>query len=804
MDARPRDFSRLMNGIGFDNQPPPFDLGPGFVDGVPRFGKAFMGNRHSSEGIFNHIAPDLAPSISIPSDLAPISTTSNLASIPISSNLDSTCDVSCSGVENLHDDYDFSDSVLIYINQILMEEDVENKGCMLHESLELQAAEKSLYDVIGKKYPPSPDPVPNFACQGLDFLDDGYARDHVSSEGYIYMNSSDNDYVYDNVDNHGSSIADPSLGYNIGEYTNAPPVIETFPVHQTLQSSYSRASSNRSSNSASTVINGYVDSPISTYSHNKASELCNSSEPFSSLFNKGFEEANKFLPEVVNVNANGLSKESKGRNHEMEVKFEEKDESGELSWAWGGSTKGRKHLHEDSVALEEERSFKQAAIYPESTVRSDMFDKVLLSHAGDKNEAIVSLREILQTAASRKAQQSVQSKGSGGVKGRGKKQSGTKDVIDLRTLLTSCAQAVAADDRRTASDLLKQIRQHSSPFGDGNQRLAHCFADGLEARMAGTGTQIYKALTGKRTSAADVLKAYLVYLAACPFRKLSQFFSNKTISKLTRNATRIHIIDFGILYGFQWPTFFQCQASRQNGPPRIKITGIDFPQPGFRPAERVEETGRRLANYAEDFKVPFEYNAIAKKWETIQVEDLKLEEGEVLIVSCLYRMKNLPDETMMIDSARNTVLNMIRKIQPDIFINGVINGAYSAPFFVTRFKEALFHFSSHFDMLETIVPRECSERILIERDLLGKEALNVVACEGWERVERPETYKQWQVRIMRAGFKQLPLDPEIKNKAIEKVRTRYHKDFVIGEDSRWLLQGWKGRIVYALSTWKPV
>ncbi|KAK3006892.1 hypothetical protein RJ639_009581 [Escallonia herrerae] len=39
--------------------------------------------------------------------------------------------------------------------------------------------------------------------------------------------------------------------------------------------------------------------------------------------------------------------------------------------------------------------------------------------------------------------------------------------------------------------------------------------------------------------------------------------------------------------------------------------------------------------------------------------------------------------------------------------------------------------------------------------------MNVIACEGAERIERPETYKQWQVRNLRAGFRQLPLNDEI-------------------------------------------
>lgn len=158
-----------------------------------------------------------------------------------------------------------------------------------------------------------------------------------------------------------------------------------------------------------------------------------------------------------------------------------------------------------------------------------MFDKVLLCMPGEGQPDLTALREAFKSA-SIKNEQNGQAKGSSGGKGRGKKQSGKREVVDLRTLLINCAQAIAADDRKSANELLKQIRLHSSPFGDGNRRLAHCFADGLEARLAGTGSQIYKGLVSKRTSAADLLKAYRLYLAACPFRKVSNFVSNKTIS----------------------------------------------------------------------------------------------------------------------------------------------------------------------------------------------------------------------------------------------------------------------------------
>ncbi|KAG4974008.1 hypothetical protein JHK87_030829 [Glycine soja] len=49
--------------------------------------------------------------------------------------------------------------------------------------------------------------------------------------------------------------------------------------------------------------------------------------------------------------------------------------------------------------------------------------------------------------------------------------------------------------------------------------------------------------------------------------------------------------------------------------------------------------------------------------------------------------------------------------------------------------------------------------------------MNAIACEGSERIERPETYKQWQVRNTRAGFKRLLLNEETWPNLGPEIRT---------------------------------
>ncbi|XP_048135392.1 scarecrow-like protein 14 isoform X2 [Rhodamnia argentea] len=660
------------------------------------------------------------------------------------------------------EDCDFSDVVLKYISEILMEEDVEEKTCMFQESAALQAAEKSFYEVIGEKYPPSLDSH-LISCTDMN---------HDSPANLSTVNSGDqrNSYGY---------LVEPGWSRDLGE----PRVSIT----SSVSSSYTSVSSPYSSNS--TITDGFADSPVSIL---RLPEVLSEKES-AFHFKKGVEEASKFLPDssflFADFEKNSLSFKIPEKDAMSTVPKVEKT----MGNGHSDKSRGKKNPHSEDVWLEESRSHKHSSLSTESTVSSDMFDVVLLSCGKDDP-----LRQELQSV-----QQSGPTKGSNGKKGRVKKQGRKKDMVDLRTLLTLCAQSVAVDDNRSANEMLKQIRQHSSPTGDGMQRMAHYFANGLEARLAGSGTRIYTGLMSKPTSAASVLKAYHLYLAACPFRKISNFFSNKTIMNVADNATSLHIIDFGILYGFQWPCLIKRLSSRPGGPPKIRITGIDLPQPGFKPAERVEETGRRLKNYAKTFGVPFEFNAIAQRWDTIQLEDLRIDKDEVLVVNCMYRLRNLLDETVVTESPRDIVLNLMRRMNPAVFILGVMNGAYSAPFFISRFREALFHYSTIFDALETTVPRDIPERMLIEKEIFGWEAMNVIACEGSERIERPETYKQWQVRIMRAGFTPLPLNEEITEMAKDRVKSYYHKDFDIDEDGQWLPVGWKGRIVHALSTWVP-
>ncbi|BBN67184.1 hypothetical protein Prudu_6S000100 [Prunus dulcis] len=487
--------------------------------------------------------------------------------VHLSTNLDHPSDSNTSLSSGSDGDtVDFSDynhPVLKYVSDILLEEDLEGKTCMLQDCLALQAAEKSFYDVLNQEDPPSPNQLPLSVHQSFENSDDDSPHSCHRSNGSIAANT---DWVFD-----------PS---------------ETSNVQSSLVQSLSDA--------------GLVSDSLS--------------EMHSLGHSGGLGEASKFLPNVKlegnRLMPPGLDQWPSSTNILMTTP----DNDGYNST--NGSKGKKNHQREDADYPEEGRSNKQPVAFADDSEPQEMFDEVLLCHGNHEFESC-SPDESLITEGSGKLQRNKQK---GSKTARSKKQNNNWELVDLSTLLTQCAQAVASYDQRTASELLKQIRQHSSPYGDATQRSAHYFADGLEARLAGARTPSYSPLVSMQISAAEILKAHEVYVTSSPFKKMSNFLANRTILKLAEKAIRLHVIDFGISYGFQWPCFIHRLSERPGGPPNLRITAIELPQPGFRPTERVEETGRRLKNMLRDLMSHLSTMSLLRSGKQSNLRILKLTE----------------------------------------------------------------------------------------------------------------------------------------------------------------------------------
>ncbi|GKB58131.1 scarecrow-like protein 14 [Tanacetum coccineum] len=65
-----------------------------------------------------------------------------------------------------------------------------------------------------------------------------------------------------------------------------------------------------------------------------------------------------------------------------------------------------------------------------------------------------------------------------------------RQVVDVTELLVQCAEKVALSDATGVVEILKMIRKHSSPNGSSSERMAHYFANVIEARIRSKGMEV--------------------------------------------------------------------------------------------------------------------------------------------------------------------------------------------------------------------------------------------------------------------------------------------------------------------------
>ncbi|KAI5064831.1 hypothetical protein GOP47_0019526 [Adiantum capillus-veneris] len=159
--------------------------------------------------------------------------------------------------------------------------------------------------------------------------------------------------------------------------------------------------------------------------------------------------------------------------------------------------------------------------------------------------------------------------------------------ICLVHLLIAGAEAVATRNMDLASVILVRLKELVSLSGSTMQRVAAYFSDGLQSRIEGN--HVLDRI-GYNKPQSDLLAAFQILHEISPYIKFGHFTANQAILEAVEGEKSVHIVDFEIMEGIQWPPFMQALVSRKGGPPQLRITAL------FRPhAERglaaVQETG---------------------------------------------------------------------------------------------------------------------------------------------------------------------------------------------------------------------
>ncbi|KAJ0960694.1 hypothetical protein J5N97_001421 [Dioscorea zingiberensis] len=316
----------------------------------------------------------------------------------------------------------------------------------------------------------------------------------------------------------------------------------------------------------------------------------------------------------------------------------------------------------------------------------------------------------------------------------------------------------------------------------------------------------------------------------------------------------VHIIDLSASDPAQWVALFHLLRDRKEGPPHLRITGINEQK------ELLDHTALLLSEEAERLDIPFQFNPVVAKLDNLDTERLRVKTGEALAIAsvlqlhCLLASDDdaLPEDPVLSSRNSSSIAQFRRIVQTsqgtlgellerDLSMNGYSlspDSASSSPFAPTpsakmerflswfcglspkimvvteqesnhngssmneRFMEALNFYAALFDCLESTLPRPSADRMKVEKMLWGEEIRNIIACEGAERRERHEKLEKWVQRMDMAGFGRVPLSYYAMLQARRLLQSFNCDGYKIKEENGFFHLCWQDRSLFSVSAWR--
>ncbi|XP_010255275.1 PREDICTED: scarecrow-like protein 8 [Nelumbo nucifera] len=365
--------------------------------------------------------------------------------------------------------------------------------------------------------------------------------------------------------------------------------------------------------------------------------------------------------------------------------------------------------------------------------------------------------------------------------------------------LLDAAAAIAEGNMDAATTTLARLNQVSNVQGDPEQRLTAYMVSALRSRMNPTENPppVMELFSDEHMMATRML------YEGSPCFKLGFTAANLAILEATRDQpNNVHVVDFDISQGSQYMSLIHALADRQHGEPTsVKITAVAEPSNGETDGLRV--VGDRLRKHAERFGVGLKFNVVSRKIRDLNRETLGCNDEEALAVNFAFRLYRMPDESVSTENPRDQLLRVVKELGPRVVtvVEQEMN-ANTAPF-VGRVGEVCAYYRAVFDSLDATMPRDSAKRVKVE-ECLGRKAANMVACEGWERIERCEVLGKWRARMRMAGFEAWSLGQQVSESMRSRLNSGYRNNpgFTIKEEGGGMCFGWMDRVLTVASAWR--
>ncbi|GAB4846909.1 hypothetical protein Ancab_025919 [Ancistrocladus abbreviatus] len=424
------------------------------------------------------------------------------------------------------------------------------------------------------------------------------------------------------------------------------------------------------------------------------------------------------------------------------------------------------------------------------------------------------------------------------------------DANCMEQLLVHCADAIENNDATLSQQILWVLNNIAPSDGDSNQRLTCAFLRALIIRAAKIGTcKMLTAMASAQSCYNLALHSHTFsvfelanFVDLTPWHRFGFTAANAAILDAVEGYSVIHIVDFSSTRCMQIPTLIDAIATRLERPPLVKLTvaAIMDDVPPMFDIFSYNELGLKLVTFARSRNVPMEFRVIpcsSSDGFTHFVEHLTLQQeqkhhhqlspaeyGEALVINCQMVLHFIPDETLNIitnssppytpsllaasclpsplcSSARGLFLKSIRSLNPTIVVLVDEDADFTSKNLVSRLRSAFNYLWIPYDTVDTFLPRGSKQRQWYEADVCWK-IENVIAHEGFHRVERQEPKGRWVERMREANFRVVAFGED----AVAEVKSMLNEHAAGWGSKREeddLVLTWKGHNVVFASAWAP-
>ena len=268
----------------------------------------------------------------------------------------------------------------------------------------------------------------------------------------------------------------------------------------------------------------------------------------------------------------------------------------------------------------------------------------------------------------------------------------------------------------------------------------------------------------------------------------------------------MHVVDFALMQGLQWPTLIHALSQREGGPPYLRITGIGPHPTGA--GDELREVGILLAEFARSLGVPFCFQGLCvDQLDGLSSWMLKIVPGEALAFNSILQLHRLlvdPDADPAVAAPIDILLDLVAELKPRVFTVVEQEADHNRPPLLERFTNALFHYAAMFDSMAAVGHRGGATDSLAEAYLRG-EIFDIVCGEGSARAERHEPLGRWRERLARAGLTQVPFGRnQVQLATAQLLRATPSSPgsgYSILECAGSLALAWHDRPLYAATAW---